>query len=188
MKRGLSHEDVAEYYDSATHYDVLWGKDNIHLGYYPHIVDHRAITLNFAQAASTITRRLITLGDISHTSTVLDLGCGKGIGCKEIAELTGAACTGLDLSPDNIRRAKAMAADNSLLRLDFVEGSFTELPASLLGKFTHVISQESFVHVHKLLPTIWSQVKWCLSWHASASTLCNQYARLPLRFLATELR
>ena len=59
--------------------DVLWGKDNIHIGYYPHLTDRTAVTLDFPQAAQTLTRRMIQLGDINHNSRVLDLGSGKGI-------------------------------------------------------------------------------------------------------------
>ena len=134
--QGCDDNSVAEYYDRALHYDVLWGKDNIHSGYYPHLMSRMEVPLNFSQAAAVATRRLLTLGDVSHTSRVLDLGCGKGLACKLVASLTGAACTGLDLSPGNIARAKALAAAHPELKLDFVVGSFTELPAELHGQFT----------------------------------------------------
>ena len=75
-------EGTAAYYDNADHYDVLWGKDNIHIGYYPHLADRMAIPLDFPQAAAALTRRIISLGDINHTSRVLDLGCGKGSACR----------------------------------------------------------------------------------------------------------
>ena len=32
-----TEEECSDYYDNASHYDVLWGKDNIHIGYYPHL-------------------------------------------------------------------------------------------------------------------------------------------------------
>ena len=134
--QGCDVDSVAEYYDRASHYDVLWGKDNIHSGYYPHLMSRVEVPLNFSQAAAVSTRRLLTLGDVSHTSRVLDLGCGKGLACKLVASLTGAACTGLDLSPGNIARAKDLATAHPELKLDFLIGSFTDLPAELHGQFT----------------------------------------------------
>ena len=155
--------DTAAYYDTAEHYDKLWGKDNIHIGYYPHLKDRHAPELGFQAAARVITTRIIELGGIDHTSRVLDLGCGKGAACAQIAELTGAAATGLDLSSKNIERAKALAASRPKLELEFVEGSFTNLPSSLHGSFTHVISQEAFSHIHAELPTIFEQIKLALA-------------------------
>ena len=149
--------------DDAEHYDKLWGTDNIHIGYYPHLRDRAAPELDFQSAARQITNRLIELGDISHHSRVLDLGCGKGIACAQIAELTGAQCTGLDLSPANIDRANDLAVSRPELRLNFLEGSFTDLPASLHGQFTHVIGQESFVHIHSELDVCFDQVKLALA-------------------------
>lgn len=154
---------VASYYDSAEHYDVLWGKDNIHIGYYPHLANRLAIPLSFQQAAAALTRRIIELGDICHRSRVLDLGCGKGLACALISELTGARCTGVDLSPGNVARAKELAACRPELDLAFHEGSFTGLSPELHGKFTHVVAQESFVHVHAELPAIFDQVKRSLA-------------------------
>lgn len=142
--------------------DVLWGKDNIHSGYYPHLMSRLDIPLNFSQAAMVLTRKLLSLGDVHHNSRVLDLGCGKGLTCKLVAELTGAHCTGLDLSPGNIERANAMAADHPELQLQFVVGSFTELPQELLGNYTHVVAQESLVYVHAQLATAFEQVRLAL--------------------------
>lgn len=153
-------QNQKDYYDKAKHYDTLWGLDNIHLGYYPHLEKRGAVPLTFPQAGQALTRRMIEVGDINHDSHVLDLGCGKGLACKEIAELTGATCTGLDLGTENIVRAKQVAQENPHLKLDFVEGSFTELPKDLLEKkYTHVIAQVAFCHVHQLLPEIFASVK-----------------------------
>jgi SAM-dependent methyltransferase len=116
-------DECSSYYDTASHYDVLWGKDNIHIGYYPHLATKGALPLDFQQAAVAVTERMCTLGDITHRSRVLDLGCGKGISCKQIAENTGAECVGVDLSPGNIQRAVAMAESRPDLRLSFINGA-----------------------------------------------------------------
>eukprot|EP01047_Picozoa_sp_COSAG01_P002354 COSAG01_NODE_63_length_29632_cov_270.650662_3_plen_79_part_00 len=55
----------------------------------PHL-EGGLVMLNFEQAAVHLTERMIRLAKIDHTSTVLDLGCGKGIACQHIAERTGA--------------------------------------------------------------------------------------------------
>lgn len=116
------------------------------------------VPLNVSQAAMASTRRLLALGDVSHTSTVLDLGCGKGLTCRMVSELTGAACTGLDLSQGNIARAAAFAKEHPELRLDFHVGSFTQIPTELHGRFTHVIAQESLVYAHADLAQIFDEL------------------------------
>lgn len=149
-----------DYYNKASHYDTLWGQDNIHLGYYPHLVNPGAKRLNFKEAGSLMTQRMCEVANINKDSHVLDLGCGKGIACKEIAELTGAQCTGMDLSETNVERCQQLAKENPNLQLDFLVGSFTELPAPLLTrKFTHVFAQLAFCHVHELLSTTMDEVK-----------------------------
>ena len=40
----------------------------------------------------------------------LDMGCGKGQACVDVARQSGAAVTGLDLSTSNIQRAKEFLA------------------------------------------------------------------------------
>lgn len=169
-----TEDECAAYYDNASHYDVLWGTDNIHIGYYPHLVRKGELPLNFQQAAVAVTDRMCMLGDINHSSRVLDLGCGKGIACAQIAENTGAECVGVDLSPGNIKRANAMADSRPDLRLSFTTASFSELPDKLRrGYFSHVIAQESFSHAHAILPTIFEQVKAALA--PSGVAVINDY-------------
>merc|ERR1719235_1787156 len=153
-----------DYYDKATHYDLVWGLDNIHLGYYPHLIANDTVVLDNVQAADALTQRMIKVGQINHTSTVLDLGCGKGQACRVIAERTGAEVTGIDLGTTNIERANEVAKSRKDLRMKFYEGSFTDLPKEAASqKYSVVFSQVAFCHVHKLLPTILDQVKRVLA-------------------------
>ena len=129
---------------SKTHdVDTIVGKDNIHLGFYPHIADNSSLViLNAAQSAEALTKRMVNLGKIRHNSSVLDLGCGKGLASFQIARLTGAMCTGVDLDPRHIVIANKKAAANPDLRLHFSCDSFTKLPAAVLQRrYSHVISQ-----------------------------------------------
>lgn len=149
-----------DYYNKANHYDTLWGQDNIHLGYYPHLIKPGSKRLNFQEAGSMMTSRMCEVANINANSVVLDLGCGKGIACKEICELTGASCVGMDLSETNVQRCNELAKENPKLKLEFCVGSFTELPKVLTGrKYTHVFAQLAFCHVHELLPQTMEEVK-----------------------------
>lgn len=175
-----------DYYQTASHYDVLWGKDNLHIGYYPHLIDvsvssdsrspstdkktddaavagaAATTTTTPAEAAYTLTKRMIQLANITATDRVLDLGSGKGKACYDIATLTqGASCTGVDLTPNNVERANALARHHPHLPLHFQVGSFTHLPASIVDeteKYDVVFSQVAFCHVHDQLDTIFQQV------------------------------
>merc|ERR1719387_2969691 len=54
-----------DYYDKASHYDLVWGLDNIHLGYYPHLVRNNSVVLDNVQAADALTQRMIDVGQIN---------------------------------------------------------------------------------------------------------------------------
>jgi len=157
-----------DYYDKAKHYDMVWGEDNIHLGYYPHLVgpaggDNLAV-LNNKQAADVLTKRMIDVGRINCHSTVLDLGCGKGQAVKLIAQQTGAQCVGIDISTTNVVRANQVASQMPQLRMKFYEGTFTELPREVVSqKFSHIFVQVAFCHVHKELPHILEVAKSVLA-------------------------
>jgi cyclopropane fatty-acyl-phospholipid synthase-like methyltransferase len=152
----------------------VWGQDNIHLGYYPHIATKDLVKLDNVQAADALTKRMIELAKIDHNSTVLDLGCGKGQSARVIAQHTGAAVTGIDLSTTNIERANEVAANLPMLKLKFYEGSFTDLPAEVLSqKYTHIFSQVAFCHVHQLLPSIFAEAQKVMT--PSSVMIVNDY-------------
>ena len=103
--------------------------------------------LSFAQAADALTQRMVEAAGINHESTVLDLGSGRGLACLQIAQFTGAACVGLDLTPGNVARSRELASQHPELNLMFVEGSFTSLPEVIASaRFTHIFSAAAFVH------------------------------------------
>ncbi|MFJ4878494.1 methyltransferase domain-containing protein [Streptomyces sp. NPDC088745] len=80
---------------------------------------------------------------------VLEVGCGLGMGCEvTLREYAPAAVTGLDIHPDQLRRARNAHAD--LLRrepgrLRFVQGAAETMPAGD-GEFDTVISVEAAQH------------------------------------------
>lgn len=151
-----------DYYAKASHYDALWGPDNLHLGYFPHLspgTSSTRVKLMPAQAAMALTERMIDVAGIGPTDRVLDLGSGKGLACAEIAATTGASCTGVDLTPPNVARARELARSRPGADLRFHVGSFTDLPAAALadGPYDVVFSQVAFCHVHASLPEIFAQ-------------------------------
>jgi len=142
-----------DYYDKAAHYDLVWGQDNIHLGYYPHLVGAAGgdmlVTLNNQQAADCLTKRMIDVARINHNSTVLDLGCGKGQALTFLCEHTGASGVGVDLGTVNIKRANELCKENPKLNMKYYEGSFTELPAEVAAmKFSVIFVQVAWCHCH----------------------------------------
>merc|ERR1740124_307138 len=66
-----------DYYQKASHYDTLWGQDNLHIGYFPHLDKNTDVVLNPSQAALALTERMIKIASIGPTDKVLDLGSGK---------------------------------------------------------------------------------------------------------------
>merc|ERR1712010_261112 len=146
-----------DYYDKASHYDLVWGQDNIHLGYYPHLVGAAGgdmmVKLTNDQAADCLTKRMIDVGRINHQSTVLDLGCGKGQALTFLCNATGAKGVGIDIGAVNIKRANELCKENPHLDMKYFEGSFTELPAEVMAqKFSVIFVQVAWCHVHNELP------------------------------------
>lgn len=145
-------EPQKDCYEKASHYDVLWGNDNMHLGYYPHLVPQYNIRVKLTPPQATLanTERMMTLANIGASGRVFDLGSGKGLTCLQIASSTNASCTGVDLTSSNVARAKNLAAANPQLQLDFYQGSFTNLTDAIVdsGPYNVVFSQDAFCHVH----------------------------------------
>lgn len=189
-----------DYYEKASHYDKIWGDDNLHLGYFPHLSPSSATTvrLDHKQAASVLNERMISLAGIKNGTKILDLGAGKGRACYEMALLTGASCTGIDLATVNVERGNAIAAENPDLDLKFIEGSFTALPdEARKEKYDVVFAQVSFCHVHQLLDKIFEEVASVLTkdtlfvindylgsdWEPAEATKTHVYTRLHFQIL-----
>jgi len=189
--------DVKSYYENAAHYDKLWGEGNMGFGFYPHLdpADASRIILDFSQASLGLTERMIETAAIKKGSRVLDLGSGKGLACLAVARQVGAHCTGVDLTPANVARAKEFAELEPDLDVRYFVGSFTDLPTEVLadGLYDVIITRVAFCHVHSLLGDIFGQVKRAMKpgtgravindflggdGEVSAATVENVYKRL----------
>ena len=118
-----SPEELAAYYDQwATSYE----KDLLEMGYEAP-----------AKAAAFMTRH-----DISKDSPILDAGCGTGLTGLELAKQGYKRLTGVDISPESLKLAKAkdcyekVKIQNMNQQLDFDDNSFAA--AQCIGALTYV--------------------------------------------------
>jgi SAM-dependent methyltransferase len=79
-----------------------------------------------AEALAPIHRRMVETVEVRPGERFLDLACGTG-GVALVAARAGAEVTGLDISEDQLAKARA-AADNEGLAIRFDEGDVESLP------------------------------------------------------------
>jgi len=101
------------------------------------------------------------MGGIKRTDKVLYLGAGRGAPCLWIARATGAHVIGIDITPENIEQAKRHAKAHPDLSVEYIVGSFTDLPQEIVAKgpYDVVASKVSFCHVHEELDACFAQLK-----------------------------
>ena len=78
--------------------------------------------------------------------TILDVGCGVGIPSMEIAQTSGAAIHGFDLSPELVEYAQERA-DRLGLRARYVVGSATDPASYPAGRFDLITAFGVFQHI-----------------------------------------
>lgn len=109
-----------------------------------------ALHIPFPEACQRMTTYLATLGQISATSTVLDLGCGEGTPAINLAKQFGCSVKAVDLSTKNIARARErLEQAPQPLDVEFYEENFFKLPENIINqKYSHIWAQVSFFHSH----------------------------------------
>ncbi|MGN2637858.1 SAM-dependent methyltransferase [Nocardia takedensis] len=139
MRESISHtsEAVTDLYDQTLAMEIIFGPD-IHLGYWPEGVEDG---LDNAQ------KRLTDLVAASAAPTagtrILDVGCGTGGPARHIAATTGAAVTGVTISPKQVEVALARNDDADV---DFHVGDATDLPFAE-AEFDAAVAIESLIHI-----------------------------------------
>lgn len=104
-------------------YERLWRP----LGYY------LASSRSFSEEVRTVLR---VVGQADH-SRILDLACGPGVFTRPLAQRSHGLVVGFDLSLPMLRRAQALAAQESLPNIIFIRGTVFKLPF-VSGAFSFV--------------------------------------------------
>jgi len=132
---------VRDYYDANTWKFLLTGgKRGIHRELWGPGVRTRAQAVDHAHE--------LVLGELpAQARRVLDLGSGVGSTALYLARRRAVEVVGVSLSPTQVSRADAFAAQSGPLRggVRFLAGDFTALPEGL-GEFDLALAIESFVH------------------------------------------
>lgn len=138
----FTEQDVGDFFDQTTQtYLSFWDSEGVlHTGYFdgPDDEDY--------QAAATRTSDLLAAeAGIGASASVLDVGCGCGNFLFHLAATAGCQGTGLDLSIERVKFARARLAGldrHGLLGIEFVHGSATAIPFET-ASFSHVVSQDA---------------------------------------------
>ncbi len=126
MDQQKQNEAVIHYYkESAIDYQIVWqaGRDNsLHYGYYDG-ENHR-----HRMAVQNMNYQLARRAEIKPGEKVLDCGCGIGGSSVWLAKNIGAHATGINITPFQLDKARALAAKVGVSDLtDFQEMDFMKL-------------------------------------------------------------
>ncbi|MER5637010.1 methyltransferase domain-containing protein [Kitasatospora sp. NPDC002227] len=89
-------------------------------------------------------RRVLDAAELPKEARVLEVGCGLGMGCAlTLREYDPAAVTGVDIHPEQLRRARERHTESAQLR--FTQGAAEQLPFDK-SEFDAVISVEAAQH------------------------------------------
>ncbi|MGB7059175.1 MAG: methyltransferase domain-containing protein [Geitlerinemataceae cyanobacterium] len=149
MKQKFTEDDVEVYYDTVeTQYQIPWNPDGSkHWGYFEDLNAPNEEKVLIA-ACDRLNQYMLSQSNIDADARTLDVGCGNGNTAIYIAQDTHCAVVGLDLSNNHIQTARTQAQKWPDLRLDFHQGSATELPFEN-DSFSHVWSQGTLLHINQ---------------------------------------
>ncbi|KAL8788311.1 MAG: hypothetical protein Q9195_007367 [Heterodermia aff. obscurata] len=136
---------AARVYYNSSHADkfyfTIWGGNHINIGL------HRSDTEPIDNASQrTVERMTETVGTITSSTRVLDLGAGYGGPARWLANRFGCKVTCLNLSEVQNERNRSITREAKLDHLiEVVNGDFEHLPFDD-GSFDLIWSQDSFLH------------------------------------------
>ncbi|NEO98928.1 MAG: methyltransferase domain-containing protein [Symploca sp. SIO2E9] len=147
MKQKFTETDVETYYDTVeTKYQIPWNPDGSkHWGYFEDLNAPNDEQVLIA-ACDRLNQYMLSQSNIDADARTLDVGCGNGNTAIYIAQETNCAVVGVDISNNHIQSAQTKAQDFPNLRLDFNQGSATNLPFED-ESFSHVWSQGTLLHI-----------------------------------------
>ncbi len=120
------YRDVALEPDGDYHFEMGRGLAE-HLGYPPEALDRippRAIE-SFAGVGY-----YFDLADLQEGESVIDLGSGSGMDAFFAADAVGAegSVVGIDFTPEQLEKSRALAAENGFAQVEFREGRIDRMP------------------------------------------------------------
>ena len=147
MPSNYTEQETENYYDKEdSTYNSFWDPDgSVHWGYFDGSTGN-----DFLKACANLNKTMISKGQISQGSKVLDLGCGNGTTALSLYDELGCNIVGVDLSGvriDNAKGALKQRAADVQASVAFEKASATNLPFED-GTFSHVWSQATLYHVH----------------------------------------
>ncbi|KAL6785298.1 VTE6 [Auxenochlorella protothecoides x Auxenochlorella symbiontica] len=121
--RTYDGQNVGKEYDAWTREGILehyWG-EHIHLGYYTEEEQAAGYKKkDFIQAKHDFVDRMIQFAGVSNPGSILDVGCGIGGTTRMLASrFPGAKVAGITLSPNQVARGTALAAEKGLANCEF---------------------------------------------------------------------
>nr|AHH02783.1 tocopherol-like methyltransferase [Vinca minor] len=125
-------QEVAEYYDKSTGaWELLIG-DHLHLGYYE--PGTTATISNAKVAAVRMIDEALRFARVSDDpakkpKNMLDVGCGIGGTCLYLAKNYDIQCTGITISPEQVKSAQGLATAQGLeSKVSFDVGDALDMP------------------------------------------------------------
>lgn len=106
------------------------------------VIRHRSSYLFFRNVIELDRRRTMSIQS-QFEVCILDLGCGVGHGCFEMAETPGVSVVGIDISPETIEYARSHYARENV---EYVVSDIVEFVAAM-PEFDYVVSRGSLEHV-----------------------------------------
>ncbi|HYF05095.1 MAG TPA: methyltransferase domain-containing protein [Patescibacteria group bacterium] len=137
----FTEQDTQNYYNSfGSVYEAVWNEE-IHTGYFD-------TDKSLEQAVRDMDSYLAKLVNIVPNSTILTVGSGRGGVDRFLVRNFSAKITGLDLSIEQITKAKSQAQDQGMQEsITYVQGPMIALPFSD-SSFDILWVQESLFHCH----------------------------------------
>ena len=147
MPSRFTEQDTEAFYDAEDAiYRSFWDEQgSLHWGYFD-----GSASGDFLKACANLNEMMVEKARIDVGARVLDLGCGNGTTAMWLGRSRGCSVVGIDLSPtriDNAKQALQEEAADLRTRMDFEQGSATELPFPD-NSFSHIWSQATIYHVH----------------------------------------
>jgi len=116
---------------------------------------------NMTEANEVFVDWIIKKLNITKSSKVLEIGCGRGAYAINMSKQTGCSFVGIDILPRFIEEGKAMLVEHGVQdKGDVLVGDMTKLSESLGDqKFTHVLLLGCLFYIHDQMDPFYEQLK-----------------------------